>query len=118
MKFLFLTFKTSNQTTSPSDIMQKAFISIQKRNYTSRLINFQMMKSTSDVLHLSNQQSYHLFDCFHNKNQCHIIGPLVITYCDDEFCPFSHCSLPKRTWPIYSLCMRGLEVTISPHANR
>ena len=54
-----------------------------------------------------------VFDCFHNKNQCHIIGPLVITYCDDEFCPFSHCSLPKRTWPIYSLCMRGLEVTTS-----
>ncbi|KAH9510571.1 DNA topoisomerase 2-binding protein 1 [Dermatophagoides farinae] len=118
MKFLFLTFK-SNQTTSPPDIMQKAFISIEKRKFKPRWVSFEMLKSTSnrvslpyvEIIIVTDRFDDDVLNSFHDK--CRIVGPLIITYCDNDICPCPQSSIPQRTLPIYSQCMRGLEVTTS-----
>mgnify|MGYP006970966688 CR=1 FL=1 len=82
--------------------MQKAFTLLQQSEFTQRWINFEMMKSMSDIMCLSNEPHIivsDLFDdevlgFFHDKSQCRIVGPLVITYGDDEFCPSPQYSIP------------------------
>ncbi|XP_046910043.2 uncharacterized protein LOC124491449 [Dermatophagoides farinae] len=89
----------------------------QKRKFKPRWISFEMMKSTSnrlpyvEIIIVTDRFDDEVLNFFHDK--CRIVGPLIITYCDNDICPCPQSSIPQRTWPIYSQCMRGLEVTTS-----
>nr|XP_027202237.1 uncharacterized protein LOC113796211 [Dermatophagoides pteronyssinus] len=94
------------------------FMSIEKRKLRPRWISFEKMKSIASSLSyfavifiVTDRFDNEIIECFNDKFR--IIGPLVITYCDNDICKCPHSALPKRTWPIFSQCMRGLEITTS-----
>ncbi|OTF82829.1 hypothetical protein BLA29_000303 [Euroglyphus maynei] len=90
----------------------------QRRRLKARWVNIEKMKLISNSLSL-NSAIFIVTDRFDKEiieyfqDKFRIIGPLVITYCDEDICQSPEQTLPKRIWPIFSQCMRGMEVTTS-----
>ncbi|XP_075587958.1 uncharacterized protein LOC142597592 [Dermatophagoides farinae] len=95
--------------------MQKAFNWIQKEGLKARWINKEMLKSS--ILKLPYTEimivTHFIDDEVRNslRNNCHIISPLVITYCDDEICRRPQYSIVCASSFICSQCLRDIEVT-------
>lgn len=107
--------KTGNISNQFSSLMKEAYQSLKRRKLSPSWIDeskvFLEAFNTNDlfVIESFNGDAY-----MHLKKHNHrIISPFVIMYCDSESTrnPFSQ--IPKRNFPIFSQCMRGISVTSS-----
>lgn len=103
-----------------SERMKKAFDFVNHKNYRAEWIDFDYLKiknlSTKDpsyrIVIENFDDSNSSFEYLRHK-ELRIISPIVIFYCFRNICLQPFCDLPLRPYPIFSQCMRGLEVTSS-----
>jgi len=116
----FIELKPNNSIGRQPKSMQNAFSSMKSHKFDPKWIKaneVMTIQSFNNYLFIIDSFDGQVFDFLVEKN-ARIIGPLTVLYCYSSECKTRYQTIPIKSCPIFSQCMRKLNVSITNFEGR